>query len=528
MCLIRAGSGLPRHLTKPWALLVLMLLVMLNAPAYAESVAESPRFEVRRYEIEGELPISAGRAQAVLAPFTGESVGLEKLQGAAKALEAELYSRGYAFYHVVLPPQALEGTVKLRVLPFKLADIAISGNRNFSNENVLASLPSLRQGESPNVARVARNRAQVNEHSAKRVEVTFRQSRTPNAVDADVAVQDNPPLRVYASLQNTGDDRTGDWRATAGLRHGNLFDRDHSLSASYTSSPGHWSGVKQYGLFYTAPFYALGGSLTAFATHSSVSSGTIANAFQVSGGGDFSGVRWKQHLTPPGAYSHSVEAGVEDRHFDNSVVFGAAQIGVNVRSRPFALGYRGRYDMAGGAIGGAIDYARNLGGGGDNTDAAYLGNRAGASRGWDAWRYTLEGDWALERWVFGARLHGQYADEPLIPGEQFGIGGAQSVRGLKEREASGENGYSLALEASAPLPWDGARAVLFADNGEVRVKNAVAGQLARHGATSIGAGLRWGDGRRFSLTLDAAHVLNGTAATQSGRSRVHAVLQVQF
>jgi hemolysin activation/secretion protein len=297
---------------KRGALLVVIVTALTAIPAFAASEPEPPRFQARGFEIEGELPIPREQAQVVLAPFVGESVGLEQLQGAAKALEAELSARGHAFYRVVLPPQTLEGSVvRLRVLPFKLAGIAVSGNHNFSNENVLASLPALRQGESPNVARVARNRAHVNEHPAKRVEVTFQQSRMPDAVDADVKVQDSPPLSVYASLQNTGEDRTGDWRATVGVRHGNLFDRDHALSASYTSSPGHWGDVRQYGMFYTVPFYAQGGSLTAFASYSNVNSGTIADAFQVSGGGKFFGARWKQHLTPAGAYSHAVEAGAE-------------------------------------------------------------------------------------------------------------------------------------------------------------------------------------------------------------------------
>lgn len=527
--LIAGVEAPPRRSGKLWAALAAAILLVLGATlAQAAPETGMPRFPVRAFVIEGELPIPAEQAQAVLAPFAGESVGLEQLREAAKALEVELSARGHAFYRVVVPPQTPEGAVTLRVLPFKLTGIAVSGNKSFSDENVLASLPALRQGESPNLAKVARNRAHVNEHPAKRVEVTFQQSRTPDVVEADIKVHDSPPLSVYASLQNSGEERTGDWRATVGMRHGNLFDRDHALSASYTTSPGHWGDVKQYGLFYTAPFYALGGSLTGFASYSNVNSGTIADAFQVSGGGRFFGARWKQHLTPAGAYSHAVEAGAEDRHFDNSVVFGAAQIGTNVRSRPLSLGYQGRYDMAGGTVGGSLGYARNLGGGSDNTDAAYLGNRAGASRSWDAWRFALEGDWALGRWTLGARLHGQYADEPLIPGEQFGIGGAQSVRGLNEREASGENGHSLTLEASAPLPWEGARAVLFADNGEVRIKNAAAGQIARQDASSIGAGLRWSDGRRFSFTLDAAHVVNGTAVTQSGRNRAHAVLQVQF
>lgn len=510
------------------ALLAVTAPLLLNTLALSASEPEALRFDVRAFEIEGSLPIPVDRSQAILVPFTGKAVGLEELQAAAKALESELSAQGYVFYHVVLPPQTLGETVKLRVLPFALADVSVSGNKHFSNENVLASLPALKPGESPNVAAVARDRAHSNEHPARQVDVTFRQSQTPDSVDADVKVQDSRPLRVYASLQNTGEDRTGDWRSTIGVRHGNLFNRDHALSASYTSSPGHWDDVRQYGLFYTAPFYSLGGSLTAFASHSDVDSGTIAEAFNVSGGGDFVGLRWKQHLTPAGAYSHSLELGIEDRFFDNGMEFGSTDLGIDVRSRPVTLAYQGRIDRSGATYAGRLEYARNLSTGNHNNDSAYSGNRMGADPEWDAWRGSIEGNRAAGPWILGARIAGQYSDEPLISGEQFGIGGAQSVRGLKEREVSGDKGYLLTIEASTPLPWEGVRAAVFMDNGEVWIKNASAGQHSRQDAASVGVGLRWSYGGWISLVLDIAQVVDGTDATDSGHRRAHTALVAQF
>ena len=106
------------------------------------------------FEIEGDLPIAQERAQAVVAPFAGPAVGIEQLQAAATALEAELTARGFPFYRVILPPQSLKGTVTVRVLPFRLGNVTVTGNKYFSTENVLASLPALKHGESPNVAAV--------------------------------------------------------------------------------------------------------------------------------------------------------------------------------------------------------------------------------------------------------------------------------------------------------------------------------------------------------------------------------------
>ena len=490
--------------------------------------ADGPRFTVRSFDIEGELPIPRERALAVLAPFSGDAVDLAQLQSAAAALETELVARGHSFYRVVLPPQQLQGSAIVRVLPFRLANVSVSGNRHFSTQNVLASLPALKQGESPNIFAIARNRAAANDHAAKHVEVTFRQSETPDAVEADVAVRDTPPQTVFASLNNTGERRTGNWRASIGYQHSNLWNRDHSVTASYTTSPDHLHEVKQYGLYYRIPFYAVGGALTLFYAHSDVSSGTIANAFQVSGRGNFAGVHWKQHLVPVGAYSHAIEAGIDDRLFRNDVVFGTTQLGVDVRSRPVSLAYSGRYDRAASVLAAGVQYSRNIHGGSDNTDAAYTANRAGASSGWDAWRYNVDGAWRIAPVTLNVRLRGQYADDPLIPGEQFGMGGASSVRGLREREVTGDSGVTLAVEGVAPLPWEGFSALAFVDGGQVRSRNVQAGQIARDTAASVGVGVRWSVARRVSVAIDAAQVLDGTIRSERGDRRVHASLVVQF
>ena len=510
-----------------WHLGASLVCCVLGAQAQGQTT-DGPRFAVHRFDVEGELPIARDRALAVLAPYTGDAVDLARLQSAAAALEAELLASGYSFYRVVLPPQPLEGSAIVRVLPFRLANVSVSGNRHFSTQNVLASLPALKQGESPNVFAVARNRAAANDHASKHVEITFRQSEIADAVEADVAVQDSPPQAVFVGLNNTGERRTGNWRATIGYQHSNLWNRDHSVTATYTTSPDHVSEVKQYGLYYRIPVYSVGGALTLFYAHSDVNSGTIANAFQVSGRGTFMGAHWKQHLVPIGAYSHALEAGIDDRFFMNDVQFGTAQLGVDVRSRPVSIAYGGRFDRATSVIAAGVQYARNIRGGSDNTDAAYIANRAGASSGWDAWRYNVDGAWRIAPVTFNVRLRGQYADQPLIPGEQFGMGGASSVRGLREREVTGDSGVTLTVEGVVPLPWEGFSALAFVDGGEVRLRDPQPGQVARDGAASIGLGVRWSVARRFSMAIDAAQVLDGTVRSERGDRRVHVSLVFQF
>jgi hemolysin activation/secretion protein len=53
-------------------------------------------------------------------------------------------------------------------------------------------------------------------------------------------------------------------------------------------------------------------------------------------------------------------------------------------------------------------------------------------------------------WVTTFRADGQWASQPLISNEQFGIGGVNSVRGYHEGEEFGDTGWHLSLEQSTP------------------------------------------------------------------------------
>ena len=490
---------------------------------------EGLHFTVRAFGVEGEIPIAMDKAQHALTPFTGDNVGLEQLRNAAKALEALLADNGYPFYRVILPPQTIESTVTLRVLPFTLANIEVSGNHYFTNDNILASLPALQAGVSPNINKVSANRIFANEHPAKQVEVTFRQSNVPDSVDATVQVQDVSPLRFFSSLNNTGSAQSGRWRLSLGAQYANLFALDQSLTFSYSTSPGHWNDVSQYGVFYAAPVYRFSGRLSGFYTRSNVDTGTIANLFEVSGGGKFAGVHWTQQLPQRGAFSHWLDIGVEDRLFENNVSFAGTPIGVDVRSRPVSVSYQARYEFTATDLTGSLGYVHNLGGGGDNTNAAYLANRAGARRDWDAWRLSFDAQRALSgNWLVEARFRGQYAGGSLIPGEQFGYGGASGVRGLEEREATGDSGLSFSMELYPPPVREKLRFLAFFDIGKVWLNNTTAGMNKQTTASSIGAGARWTPWRYLAVSLDFAHVLDAATITESGDNMLHVAINMQY
>ncbi len=512
------------------------LAAFAAAPAAAQSAVPSAAqgpgaadvlLDVKRFEIVGSNPLSDAETAAALAPHLGVHRSLATLEAAATALEARLRERGFSFHRVIVPAQKpAAGAVKLEILQFPLASVAVVGNQFFSADNIRRSLPGLAPGTTPDVLEISSELGLAAEHPSKRVAIVLKESTTADALDADIRVHDVAPEQFFTSFTantrdeyNTNNLSTGYTRLTVGYQNANLFDRDHVLTASYTTSPEHPERVSQYGAFYWIPLYGYATSLQLYYTHSDVRTGAIglgASSFNVSGTGDFAGLRLTHSLPKYGAVTQNVALAFDDRYFKNDV--GVADVALPpapVRSQPLSLRYTARLDQDWGGVGAYAEPLSNVGGGHANSDTDYDIARPGAKKNWSAFRYGIDANYALGNWGLVARLRGQETNSELIPGEQFGLGGVASVRGLRDREIGGDRGYTLNLEALGPSLAGGVRPLFFFDCGSARVLNAQPDAISRESASSIGIGMRGNWDRRLDVSADLAYVLNGIASTDS-------------
>ena len=529
-------STFPLGLAGGWLLAALAVAALVPAQAQMPVV----RFDVARFVVEGDNPLSEARTREVLGAFTGEHAGVEGLLAAADALERAMQEVGFPFQRVVVPPQSLnDGEVVLRVAVFKVAQVEVRGARHHSEANARRSVPALREGKTPDTGAVARSLALANRQPWKTTTVTFRESDSvPQGLDAVLEVEDRRPWTVWSSLDNTGSGSTGPFRWSVGASAGNLFDRDHTLNASYVTSPGHAGRIRQWAVGYSAPAYGLGGAFTGFHVRSEADSGRVLDAFDVSGAGAFTGVLYTHELAGRAGLTHRLSAGLDDRHFDNDLVPAGARSGAvmdlappAVRSRPLVLGYAAEYAEEDWSLESWVRYARNLRSGSGNDDAVYEANRPGAEAGWDALRGGARLSWALPaRWSARGVLEGQMAGEALIAGEQFGLGGVNSVRGFSEREVAGDDGIRGSLELWSPTVADtGVRFLLFADAGRVfsDALSGVPGGDTADSLASLGAGLRWSWKEQVALLLDVGAILEGTETREHG-AHGHLSLLVRY
>jgi len=316
------------------------------------------------------------------------------------------------------------------------------------------------------------------------------------------------------------------YRLFFGVQHSNLFDLDHVLTLSYTTDPQDLGHLNVFSFFYQAPIYGTGLNLAAYYTHSNSDTGRVQQGggfFDVSGKGDFYGVRLTQALPHLGTARQTVGAAIDERYFENGTTFLGSKIQPNVASRPLSLIYTLNQDKYWGSYNTRIEYAVNLRGGGSNTAENYTLN--GGDYRWDAWRYAADIFVEHQGWNFAGRLRGQWSHNQLIPGEQFGLGGAFYVRGFTDREVSGDYGNLLILEAKAPqilIPQ--LRPLIFIDGGETYSRAL----HHRESLLSAGVGLRWSS-PQFESSLDFAHVLDPNSLNpQDIRNRLYFALLYRF
>lgn len=527
--------------TKRWLWEGLGLLALVSS-ATAQTAAppvETPKFEISRFAVEGNSLLTEQEVAERTGAFTGTGRTFADVQLALDALQQAYRDRGWGAVTVILPEQELkDGVVRLRVVEGKVRKVAITGNRHHDEANVRHALPALREGATPNLDELARNIQLANENPTRQVAVTMRTGQQEGDVEADVEVDDRKPSRFFASADNSGTNETGRYRVGLGYQHANLFNQDHVATVQWVTSPEQIDDVNIFGAGYRIPVYAWNGMFDFVAGYSDVDSGTVQGLFNVSGKGTVAGARYTQFLKRLGtAFEHRLAAGLDYRKYDNDVILvgGSPNLVPDYTVRPASLTYSATVRQARGRGGFYVAFNQNIPGGSKGGDADFAAARAGADADYHLWRYGADGAVDIYRdWQGRINFNGQYSSEPLVPGEQFGIGGANSVRGFLEREISNDRGYSAQFELYTPnfasllnaADWQ-MRALAFFDTGYVRRNDALPGEVARESIAGAGVGIRLGY-RDLNIRFEWATVTQPGGTQGSGDDRIHAAIGYIF
>ena len=508
-----------------------------QTPQSAMQVSSNPVFAIKGFSVTGDNPLSPGQTDEVLAPYLRPDATLDSLQQAASALEQALAARGYALHRVVLPPQEVGAKVTLNIVKFVIGKVEIEGIERFSAANIRASLPELREGQTPHFGKLAVQTAIANESQGKQVQVGLKESEEADRIDVHIVVKEAKPWNFSASLSNTGTSATGTDRLSLVGSHSNLFDRDHQFSGAYTTSAQQRSAVKQLGLNYRVPLYAAGGVLGAAYTQSDVAGNF--GSFNSTGAGRTAGLNYAQQFEPQGGRRATLTVGLDEKQFDATSINDAPVSGQQMRaSRPLSLGYSARIESDTALWGYNAELAVNLSGGNGNDLTAYQSEDTRITK--VRWKVLRAGANVLSSfasgWLWSARTQLQYSPDALISGEQFGIGGSSSVRGTGERPLSGDSGLFASAELSTAELAPGLRLLSFAESGWLRNQSANGtSKLESDHLASVGLGLRW-NAPSWSFSAEWGRIVTGStlAATpgasipRAGDQKIHLNLSARL
>jgi hemolysin activation/secretion protein len=508
--------------------------------AMPEATGATVTFPIRGFELSGEIPLSADETSRVLAPFIRSDGTLETLQKAGAALEAALKERGYALHRVTLPPQEVGKKVTFIIVKFVIGKVTIEGQNKYSQANIRTSIPELQEGQAPNFRTLAVQTAIANENPGKQLQVSLKESEEAEKIDVKLLVKETDPLSVSASLANTGSASTGRDRLTAVVNHANMFDLDQQLSFAYTTSPNRTDSVKQVGINYKIPLYAQRAVVGLSYTESNVfgDNGSFTNT----GAGHTYGVNYNYYLEPQGGRRQYLTVGLDEKFFDASVINNQRRIASQplfVISRPLSLGYTLRDEADNTLWGYNVEYDLNLPYGSGTSLSEYQNGATGfpdtriSTAQFSILKLNANFLTALSKgWLLGARGQVQYTSDGLISGEQFGLGGASTIRGVEERVASSDSGFLASVELTTPEFAAGLRALGFVDAGYL--SNNGQGAVLSNQLASIGVGLHY-NLPKVSLSAEWGTVVvgvdqntPGTNPPKAGDQKLHVNMTVRF
>lgn len=548
-------------------LTVLALCALACSSVHAADLAPSaslPTFEIVRYQVEGNTLVSDATIARAVAPLTGPQREFADVQRAIEAIERAYVAAGFTAVKVSVPEQELfGGTVKIRVVEAVVSTVTVVGNQHFSTGNIRASLGNLKAGTAPRLGDLSASIQLANDNPAKQVSVSMAEGALPGTVDAQVSVVDFKPLRFIATLDNTGNASSGHWRTGVAVQHANLFGLDHVGTLAYTTSPDSPSGqdLNVYSAGYRVPVYVLGDSLDFVYGRSSVntpsSSPTLGGVLGFTGKGETWGLRYNHFLGRSGETSSKLVFGLDHKRIDSRCDVNGQPISISgptppisacvpYTTTPFSVTFIGQRDGVDQALSYNLGLSRNLASGSRYTNLdgrtdrySYLtpGNRSTRDgfmvvRGGASLLQGLDSGWQV-------RLAGsvQVTDTPLVASEQFGLTGANAVRGFDERAVAADSGLVLNAEFYTPelgphsgLPGN-LRGLAFVDAGYGANRKAAGTYLPGHTqVASAGVGARYSMSRDFSARLDVARVLDaGSSFTEKrGDWRAHFTAMLAF
>jgi hemolysin activation/secretion protein len=475
--------------------------------------------------------------------FLGKPLNEETRDGIVTAIVRFYREQGRPLVDVSQPPQEITGGVlQILVLPGKVGRIRVQGNRWFAPQYVTGQIHA-QPGQDVDARELGNDLDWINRNPFRQVDLVYVKGSELGETDLILREVDHFPLRVYGGYEDSGTAATGENRLLAGVNWGNVLGHDGQMNYQYMADPAFkWFRAHSGSFIQPLPWRHI---VTVFGSYADVR-GDVAAPFDLSGFNEQASIRYEVPLprltSAKLSYQHSVVGGFDFKRANNNLAFGGAQVfGAMTDTLQWSLGYDASLKDPWGqtSLRATLFYSPGHWTAND-ADAVYNLSRSGATARYTYANFELDRTTGLP-WDFMLvnRCTFQLSDSNLLPSEQLGFGGYDTIRGYDTRVVNADQGYILSTELRTPpvslLPRLGLKKVQdrfqilgFFDYGSGSDRDLLSGEQPQTVLAGIGPGLRYAVSSHFSLRADYGWQLHNAEVSRQYASRSHIGLVLSY
>lgn len=404
-----------------------------------------------------KIPLLEGpEFRAVMDAYVGKLMRLNDLKRLQRDIIIYCRHKNRPVVDVILPEQDLSnGVLQLLFLEGRVKQVLVdnAGKRWFSDKLVLKKV-RLKPGDPVDSKLLLDDINWLNNNPFRQVDVLLKQGKKLGESDIQLNVKDRIPVRIYLGYEDSGTALTGKDRVIGGFNWGNAIGFDEVWNYQHSAdSAADWmranSGSVTIPLPWRHTLMFSGSYVEAKADFAGTTYSTLgqnARSWQAS-------MRYSVPLPTVGKFTHQLTAGGDFKRSNNSLEFGGTTISPSFTE---ILQLEGGYnfsmpDALGQTSAGADVYYSPGNLSYRNTATAFRDLRNGTTAYYTYGRLILERLTRLPyncSWVLNGST--QVTPNRLMPSEQIGLGGYQTVRGYDERVINGDQGWYVSNEFRLP------------------------------------------------------------------------------
>ncbi len=399
-----------------------------------------------------------------------------------------------------------------------MGEVLITGNQYYSTSFLNRYFGQVAEDKILRQRKLERTLRLINAFPDLHVNAVLIPKKELVSTDLLLEVFDERPVHLILEANNFGTQFTGNTLLTATITWGDLTGRgDSALIRTVYATPAVID-FPTWQIGYTLPVGRLGAKVYFLYVNSNFVVGKDFTPLNIQGETQVYGVNLTYPITRESAITWDFISGVRVASVHS---FAAEQKQFQDEMRSIFIGTYWKMRVNERNV---IQIENNLTQG--------LGNSLGGSAGNGTTKINFnlaENVLINPRLSFFLKTAFQLSSRSLLVSDQFGMGGADSVRGFTQGQSVGDNGILINLEGQTPLYDEGRLSfVVFLDHGITYLRDAGPGQSSQNTLTSGGLGLRAGWDASLSGRLDLGIPLSPSENADDGKSVVTVSVVMRF